>query len=339
MNQGDKLTTWIGDWSDTVGLRAENRGNVAAVLVVLRRIKSEASLRAQLSEIFQQVDNPKWRGFAALSLFVTANEGQISGITGPRVQSILLDHQITGKYLGIDGGRSSRGNFRPVRNLLSSMPAVAIDSAHATEVEALIDAWEETIIERFVRPALQPDPIVVSMATGDDSEVILKRILDAADERSICGPVAQHLVGAKLERRYRKQGLVVENHSCFAQDKGLDRNADFTVHNFAFHVTISPTKALVRRWEQNASDSLSCRVLVREHQRESTKRLLESNTTRRVSVHGIESFVGLNVDEMSTDDQTDAVSVLADLFSIYNRRVREVERDSTGMEIEVRGQS
>jgi hypothetical protein len=338
MTQPAELKAWIESWCKGVGLRSENRGNVAAVLVVLRRIKSDVSLRNQLLEIFRAIENPKWRGFAALSLFVTANEGQISGITGSSVNSILLDHRITGKYLGVDGGRSSRGNFRFVRDLLSSMPAVAIGPTHAKDVEQLVDAWEETIIERYVRPALEPDPILVSISQGDESEVVLKKILDAADDRSIGGPVAQHLVGAKLERRNRKQGLVVENHSCFAQDSGLDRNADFTVHNFAYHVTVSPTKALVKRWEQNVSDSLSCRVLVRDYQRDSAKKLLDPNSSKGISVYGIESFVGLNVDEMSTDDQTDAATVLADLFAIYNRRVREVERDSTGMEIEVRTQ-
>jgi hypothetical protein len=290
-------------------------------------------LRQELATLGQTVQNPRWRGFAALSLFVTTNEGQIAGVTGGAVTAILREHGVTGKYLGIDGGRTSRGNFRFVRDLMSSVPVEVLTEMSDAEFDALARRWEARLIERFVRPALLSDPIIVRNQHGCDAADVVRGVLDAATPRSLAGPVAQHLVGAKLQRRHKD--IEIENHACFAQDSSLQRNADFTVHKYAFHVTVAPKKALVRRWEQNVEDGLMARVLVRDEQVETTRRLLASSSARRITVLGIETFVGQNVDEMATDEAADSATVLADVFAIYNRRVAAVERDATGMEIQV----
>jgi len=331
MMSDNTTVNWILNWCASVGLRNENRGNVAAILITLRRMRTDQKLRNELFQILRSIDNPRWRGFAALSLFVTRNEGQIAGITGPNVTQILREHGITGRYLGVDGGRTSRGNFRYVRDLLSHLPADKVSELSSDEIERLAMSWEDSVIEQFVRPELQPDPIIIENQTSVDASLLIGAILDAAGERSLAGPVAQHLVGAKLQRRH--ENLSIENYACFAQDASSQRNADFTVHTYAYHVTVAPTKSLVRRWEQNTVEGLRSRVLVRERQVASTRELLKQETTRHIAVIGIETFVGTNVDEMATDAGSDSAAVLTDVINIYNHRIAQVERDATGMEI------
>ncbi len=71
---------------------------------------------------------------------------------------------------------------------------------------------------------------------SDSTTEFITKIIATAKERNQAGPVAQHLIGAKLALRF--QDLEVENHSYTTADKQLGRKGDFQIQDAIFHVTV-----------------------------------------------------------------------------------------------------
>ncbi|HLL89652.1 MAG TPA: DUF4928 family protein [Tepidisphaeraceae bacterium] len=327
------LPPWYVTFRSEASLQPANRGNVAAVLVVLRRLSEEAPLRAQLREIAARVQNPLWRGWAALSLVVTPGEGQIAEVTGEKVGDILLEFGIAVPYVGADGGRSSRGNFRPVRQLLGTLPADRIDSPDFREE---LHAAQEDLINTLVSPQLEDVFIEIDLSTGSSlqPESVIAEILRMAALRRAAGGVAQHLVGAKLARRFRP--AEIENYSVFASDHQLDRDGDFVHGHVAFHVTVvaRPSPKLRHRLSENRRKNVEATVLVPRDMVAAYQPLAMEHGAR---VRSIEEYVGDNLLEMGNHDRQRTIRELRDLIAAYNARVDAVERANCGLNLRVRG--
>lgn len=326
-------SSWIIEWAREAELSQENRGNVSAILVVLQRIRKEGKIRDQLRIINDEIANERWRGFAGLSLFLTPNEGQIAKISGSSTQRILLEHGIGLSYLGKDGGRTSRGNFRPVRMLCSQIVDALPKDPNGWD--SIIESWESDIISEYVLPALDENPIEIDLSRHAIAHTVLVEIISKSQSRGVAGPVCQHLVGAKLSKRHWSSSVDEQNHSCFAQDSVLGRHGDFTAGLKAIHVTISPTKDIIRRIIANEDARVESRLLVPESQFSKARKICESLNSNCV-VTAIEQFVSQNIDEMSTDSSETTLDVLKDIVDIYNARVDAVERSNCGINLSLK---
>jgi hypothetical protein len=158
-------------------------------------------------------------------------------------------------------------------------------------------------------------------------------IVESAKLRS-GGVVEQHLVGAKLERRFK--GLTIPNHPVHAGDRQTSRAGDFEISKLVYHVTATPFRSVIQKCAANIRAGLHPILLVPADQ-ENKARILaqDEGIDKEFSIISIEIFVTLNIIELATDEDKDFFGVLKEIVEIYNRRLAAVESDLS-LQIQVR---
>jgi hypothetical protein len=157
----------------------------------------------------------------------------------------------------------------------------------------------------------------------------IKTILEKRRTRS-CDRVARHLVGAVLELRF--PSIQVPSR---ASDSATGRTEDFRIGTTCFHITATPGQALLRKAAENLSAGLHPYLLAPHDQVSKAYHLAEDQgIVSRLSIWGIEDFVAANIVEMCAGKQEEFVTKLRAIVERYNRRLKEVETD-TSLEIEL----
>lgn len=153
----------------------------------------------------------------------------------------------------------------------------------------------------------------------------VNQIVESAKSRS-AGVVEQHLVGAKLARRFKN--VLVPNYPAHAADVQTSRLGDFTISRLVYHVTASPSRNVIDKCRMNLQAGSHPMLLVPKEQ-ESRARILaqEDALDREITIIAIEDFVAMNVIELATEENKSFVSVLREIVDIYNQRLLEVETD------------
>ena len=150
-------------------------------------------------------------------------------------------------------------------------------------------------------------------------------ILTAARVSGKEGPVAQYLVGAKLQLRF--PSIPISNDSYAAADEQTGRLGDFTVQDTAFHVTVAPMTAIFEKCVANLNEGKNAFLLVPARSVEGARQNADNIASGRIDVSAIESFVGFNVNEIAMFGKGASTKALLKLLEIYNARVKEVETD------------
>lgn len=160
----------------------------------------------------------------------------------------------------------------------------------------------------------------------------ISKIIEDAKGRS-GGVVEQHLVGAKLVRRF--QDLDISNHPAHAGDKQTERMGDFTISKLVYHVTSAPSRNVLQKCAENARAGLYPVLLIPREQEIKVRILAQDEgIDQDVTIISIESFIALNIIEIATDENKDFFSVLKEIVEIYNTRLSAVETDLS-LQIEV----
>ncbi|RMG39717.1 MAG: DUF4928 domain-containing protein [Methanobacteriota archaeon] len=150
-------------------------------------------------------------------------------------------------------------------------------------------------------------------------------IIENAKSRS-GGVVEQHLVGAKLAKRF--SGLEVPNHPAHAADRQTGRTGDFVIRNLVFHVTANPSRDVVEKCRDNIQKGLHPILLIpKEVDYRAIALAQEEGIDRQISIVSIEDFVAVNIIELATAENTDFYAILQDIINIYNQRLSVVETD------------
>ncbi|MCC7206869.1 MAG: DUF4928 family protein, partial [Anaerolineae bacterium] len=150
-------------------------------------------------------------------------------------------------------------------------------------------------------------------------------ILEEAKTRS-GGVVEQHLVGAKLARRF--QNVNVPNHPAHAADVQTERLGDFQLGNVVYHVTATPSRGVIQKCADNVKMGKAAILLVPGDQETKARTLADyEGIGQQLAVISIEGFVALNIIELAMDEQKDFFTVLKEIIAIYNQRLRAVETD------------
>ena len=161
----------------------------------------------------------------------------------------------------------------------------------------------------------------------------VRMIVESAKQRS-AGVVEQHLVGAKLERRFK--GHNVPNYPAHAGDLQTAREGDFTISKLVYHVTATPSRNVMQKCAANVKVGLKPILLVPSEQENKARALAEDEgIDKELTIVSIEDFVSLNIIELATEENKDFFGVLKEIVQIYNRRLSEVETDLS-LQIEVR---
>jgi len=157
-------------------------------------------------------------------------------------------------------------------------------------------------------------------------------IIENAKKRS-SGVVEQHLVGAKLERRFRD--LSIPNHPAHAGDRQTERAGDFEISPLVYHVTSAPSRNVLQKCARNVKLGLLPVLLVPRDQ-ENKARILaqQEGIDNQLIITSIEDFIALNIIELAIGEKKDFFTVLKEIVAIYNNRLSKVETDLS-LQIEV----
>jgi hypothetical protein len=253
--------------------------------------------------------------------------GQVPGLSGANVQRILKDHGIEKKYSSM-GGRTTRSSTPIARALIEKLDKhVDLGSLTDDERAQVAEAVELWLVDQ-VRAYFARKKLEVEIDLTKPGPVIVEDILRAAYEKKIGGPVAQHLVGAKLARRF--PGRNIQNYPATAPDEQLQREADFLVENAAFHVSVAPTSDHLQRCVENLVQGRQPYLIVPAAQVAKARAFAEDKKIeRKVAIVAIETFVGQNIDEMGEFHRGKVKPEMAAVLNEYNRRVVEVETDQS----------
>jgi len=161
----------------------------------------------------------------------------------------------------------------------------------------------------------------------------IRVILEGAKGRS-GGVVEQHLVGAKLEKRFTD--IPIPNYPAHAADAQTERPGDFAVQNMVYHVTGMPGRSVIQKCAANLKQGQHPILLIPQDQEYKASALADDEGVgAQISIISIEDFLALNIIELSTGEGVDFFHVLQDIVAIYNRRLEEVETDLS-LQIDVR---
>lgn len=158
---------------------------------------------------------------------------------------------------------------------------------------------------------------------------IVHEILEAAHQTGKLGPVAQYLVGAKLQLRF--PNLQVSNDSYSTADLQLRRKGDFLIADTAFHVTVAPMPAVYEKFKTNLDAGCRVYMLVPDSAVIGARQNAELIAQGKIAVESIESFISQNVEELSTFSQNGLLAEFLKLLETYNQRVDSVEADKSMM--------
>jgi hypothetical protein len=267
------------------------------------------------------------------SRLITEGGGQVYGLGGGAVQSILKRNGIT-RVLAKEGGRTSRGSIGNMRSYVAFLnDAAAQNTVDLDEIERF---WIDRVHEFF-----SAKPFRLKLDASRSLRTVVRDLLTQAEERQknmpgvqYAGAVMQHLVGAKLDCALGKGNF--QHNSSSTADAPSGRVGDFFVGDVAIHVTTSPGEAVVERCRENI-DAGHRPVLVTGQRGLTAAEVLAENKGlgERIDIFEIEQFIALNLYELGkfgADGRRDAV---ADLVDRYNEIIEAFETDPS-LKIEFR---
>jgi hypothetical protein len=307
----DAYLAAFGQWYASLPLERNKfpaRGVIGAALVVLEHLKEQYNLDLE-------------------SHLATKGQAQIRGLSGRAVSKILAGFDETRPYLR-EGGRTNRGTRGAVRSLLKCLEEMKLEALNSEDRNLVLLRLQGLLVEK-VRAYHSRQRLKFVFDPSKTTRQIIQEILEVADETGKLGPVAQYLVGAKLQLRF--PSLQVSNDSYSTADVQLGRRGDFLIRDTAFHVTVAPMPAVYEKCKENIDAGCRVYLLVPERALVGARQNAELIAQGKVAVESIESFVSQNLEELSTFSQKELLKEFVKLLEMYNQRVDAVESDKSMM--------
>lgn len=184
----------------------------------------------------------------------------------------------------------------------------------------LIGALRNRVIEWLERQNLK-----INIDRRHAPTTWIHMIVESAKARS-GGVVEQHLIGAKLQRRF--SNIDIPNYPAHAADVQTAREGDFTISNYVYHVTATPNRSIIQKCAANIRSGRHPILLIPSEQESKAKAFAQDeDIDKELTIISIESFVAHNIIELATAEDKDFYSVLQEIIIIYNHRLSEVETD------------
>ena len=281
--------------------------------------KGSLSVVVQLTRAFESDDLP-----IDPEDYKTGRAGQVKGLGGGNLKSILKDRGIT-RTLSREGGRTSRGSM----GLMYAYVALineAFERDSEVDFRAAEDFWIDEVNRYF---AAQPFRLVSDSARSLDSSI--DDLIAQARKReaenpgaTYTGTVLQHLVAAKLS-------LVVpdiEINGADVADAPTGRGGDFMVGDVAIHCTTMPGQPLIEKCADNINAGIRP-VIITIRERVAVARSLaeDAGISDRVEVWDIQQFLSTNVYEHGHFNRDDRQQAISYMVVKYNEIIDEYESD------------
>jgi hypothetical protein len=308
MTPREKALAAFRGWYDALPrLRAGGpaKGSIAVGMVLLERLKINFDL--------------------ALAAHMAPGGAQIQGASGAAVRNLLAVFGETRPFVG-EGGRTNRGTPAIATAMLQALGTAELDALGEEERRQVLTALQAELVgkvrEFHSRERLKPvyDP-------SQSTRQFIADLLVLADETGKHGPVAQYLVGAKLQLRF--PDVEVRNESYSAADDPSGQPGDFVIEDTTFHVTVAPAPGHYDKCINNLEEGRRVFLLVPDDVIIGSRQNAEVAAPGCIAVESIESFVAQNIEELSTFSRNRVAGGLRRLLETYNVRVDAVEIDKS----------
>ena len=279
------------------------KGTIGGALVVLERLR----------------DNPD----LDIRKHTAPGGSQIAGVGGSAVQRILSRYGETRRFLS-EGGRTNRGLRGSIDQLLATLADSGFGELTHEQRLSAIDKLQTFLVDE-VRRWHGTQRLAPKYVPTRPIWYFVSDLLEMAHDRGADGPVAEYLVGAKLQLRFPEHE--VRNTSYSTADAQPGVFGDFDVGDTVFHVTVSPMPALYEKCVDNLNDGKMVYIVTLFSLVQATVMAANRHEPGRIAVTSVEGFVSQNLDELSEFTADESKSQLKSLLEIYNKRVDDVESD------------
>jgi hypothetical protein len=304
------LSSFVKWYTSLKQVRANNGpaiGTIAAGLVVLERLKNEYKLD--------------------LDAHLAPSGTQIAGASGASVAAILRQFDEVRPFAK-EGGRTNRGLLAEIEPMLSILETLQLGRLELEERNETLTAFQAYLVDR-VKDFHNRQKLRFEFDPGKSTWQTIFKLLHDADEERKSGPVAQHLVGAKLQLRF--PDIRISNESANTADAPTDRGGDFQIRDTIFHVTVAPMIPVFEKCNQNLRRGFRPFLLVPDAKLVFARQTADELCGGKVSVESLETFVSQNIEELGEFSVVGLKDSLIRLINIYNTRVDEVEVDKSLM--------
>ena len=292
---------WKSFW-DGLDAKAKSRGSVAGVLQLIETLKTE-------------------KFSLDIADFHTKDGSQLKNASAKRLGEILARHGERRPLLK-EGGRTNRGLLPVAEKFLEALRACGANAMPKQERAAFLEATQKSAAQEAIA-FLNKNKLKANLSAGVTRE-IARDLLAQARARNKHGAVAQYLVGAKLALVFAGDGIDIPARDASAADASEQTGGDFVINETTIHVTVAPGAALAKKCKENAAAGSRVLVLVADEKLQAAREMLADKNT---AVESVETFVSVNVDEMSKFSVRRGRYKLGDLLRLYNKRVKIADTD------------
>ncbi len=283
------------------------RGTIGAALIVLDRLKGDFDLNLESHR--------------------AAGQSQIKGASGAAVSRILSKFVENRPFIK-EGGRTNRGGPGDIGKMLEAIGTTRLEHLTTVERNEVLEYLQLFLVEK-VREYHNRQRLKVIYDPSQSTWQSINDLLSSARDTGKEGPVAQYLVGSKLQLRFPH--VQIGNESYSTADDQLGRPGDFQVGDTAFHVTVAPMPAVYEKCKRNIEEGLRVYLLVPDRCLVGARQNADTIAPGKISVESIESFVGQNIEELSIFSKDRIVEGFLRLLETYNQRVDATETDKSMM--------
>ena len=252
---------------------------------------------------------------------------QIRGASGTAVAGILSTFG-ENRLFAKEGGRTNRGGPAEIKALLEMLEGLHLGYISKEERNGKLLAMQFFLVDR-VKDFHNRQKIKLAFNPTLSTWHIIHNLLLVAISESKAGPVAQHLIGAKLQLRFPH--IKVSNESASTADMQTNRPGDFLIEDTAFHITVAPMQAVYEKCLNNILEGYKPLLLVPDNKLVGARQIAEQIVEQQIAVESIESFVSQNMNEISNFGKFELTNSFKRLIEIYNIRVNEAETDKSLM--------
>jgi len=185
----------------------------------------------------------------------------------------------------------------------------------------------QNILVNKVREYDSRQRLTIVYEPAQSTRQFIQDLLSVAREHGKEGPVAEYIVGAKLQLRFHD--LEVRNVSFSTADTQSGEPGDFSIADTVFHVTVAPMLPVYEKCKSNLDQGMRVYLLVPERVVFGTRQNVEGIIPGRIGVEAIESFAAQNLDELGSFSSAGLRNELLKLLVMYNKRVDAVDLDKS----------
>lgn len=321
----DKFSKWCNSHLDHK-LKLPIKGRLYGALVVLHNLKySQENEAWGFLNTLEVTNTDKGKHFGDRSIkYHTSHRINLALSTLNRSDLIPKS--------GGEAGRTSTGTKRAglgIIKIINRITGKHKDEDIRAFGEASVDLLNSLVIEQLDLHA-ELGGIEVHFSPNETIGTFLKKLIHFPSNNP--GAILQHLVGAKLELRYKSNNKInIEHNKSATADVQTNRKGDFDLGNSVIHVTKSPTTDHFKKALQNAESGRITYLLIPED-RMGTADLakdIDSNYRAKVNVYSVEQFISQNIDELSLFQKEISLSNLKELLDTYNNLIEQYENDSS----------